>query len=217
VNGATVVVYEYSASAVAQLDATRVSSDGATFRGGVGPFGGSAVTVDWIAPPHHYQRGRVIVTYVGDDGAITRLLSTVLGPQFAGGATPGLPSGDGYLGLIQRFKAANATVTTIQHTAGTTVFSGTQPTVDGYELRVNGTIINAFAFTDDQAAATYAAHITGGNYSDPTSHTVLVVDYAAPPHFYRVGKVIALYVGSDRAILRLLASALGPPFAEEHF
>jgi hypothetical protein len=221
VNGATVDAYEYSAPAVAQLDAARVSSDGATFRGGAWPFGGSAVTVDWIAPPHDYRRGRVIVMYIGEDGAITRLLSAVLGPQFAGGATPSLsnfPSGDGYLRLIQRLRAYGATVATLQHMAGTTVFSRTQPTVDGYELRVNGSIINAFAFTDNQAAATtYAAHITGGNYSDPASHTDLLVDYAAPPHFYRMGKVIALYVGSDRAILRLLASALGPPFAEEHF
>jgi hypothetical protein len=175
------------------------------------------VTVDWIAPPHDYQRGRVIVIYTGDDEAITRLLTAVLGPQFAGGATPSLSSGDGYLGLIQRLQANGATVRTIQHMAGATVFSGTQPAVDGHELRVDGAIINTFEFTDDQAAASYAAHITGGNYSDPAFHTVLVVDYAAPPHFYRVGKVIARYVGSDRPILRLLASALGPPFAEEPF
>jgi hypothetical protein len=88
VNGAPVIVYEYSASAVAQLDAARVSADGATFQSGLWPLGGAAVTVDWIAPPHDYRRGRVIVTYIGDDGAITRLLSAVLGQQFAGGTTP---------------------------------------------------------------------------------------------------------------------------------
>lgn len=127
VNGAAVDVYEYSAPAVAQLDAARVSSDGATFRSGVWPFGGSAVTVDWIAPPHDYRRGRVIVAYVGDDGAIMRLLSAVLGTQFAGGTTPGMSSGDGYPTLIQRLQAANATVATIQHRLGRRSFAGRSP------------------------------------------------------------------------------------------
>jgi hypothetical protein len=88
VNGAQVVAYEYGTTVAAQLDAARVSPDGSTFRDGIGPFGGKAVSVDWIAPPHHFKKGRVIVTYIGDDVAIMRLLTSVLGPQFAGGAVP---------------------------------------------------------------------------------------------------------------------------------
>ena len=94
VNDTQVAAYEYGTAVAAQLDASRVSSDGATFRGGFWPFGGSAVTVDWIAPPHHYHRGQVIVTYIGNDVAITSLLTSVLGPQFAGGA---VASGGGSL------------------------------------------------------------------------------------------------------------------------
>jgi hypothetical protein len=85
VNGTQVAVYEYGTAVAAQFDAGRVSSDGSTFRGGFGPFGSRAVTVDWIAPPHHYTRGRVIVTYVGQDAGILQLLTSVLGRQFAGG------------------------------------------------------------------------------------------------------------------------------------
>ncbi len=88
VNGTQIAAYAYGTALAAQYDASRVSSDGSTFRGGVGPFGGTAVSVDWIAPPHHYHRDRVIVTYVGDDRAITALLTAVLGPQFAGGGVP---------------------------------------------------------------------------------------------------------------------------------
>jgi len=88
VNGAALAAYEYSTTWAAQLDAGRVSADGATTRGGFGPFGGSAVTVEWIAPPHHFRRGRVIVTYIGSDASILSLLTSVLGQQFAGGATP---------------------------------------------------------------------------------------------------------------------------------
>jgi hypothetical protein len=88
VNGAELAAYAYRTALAAQYDASRVSADGSTFRSGIWPFGGTAVTVDWIAPPHHYRRGRVIVSYIGDDSAITALLTSVLGPQFAGGSAP---------------------------------------------------------------------------------------------------------------------------------
>jgi hypothetical protein len=98
VNGAQVAVYEYGTTIAAQLDASRVSTDGSTFRSDFGPFGARAVTVDWIAPPHHYKRGWVIATYIGADVAIMRLLMTVLGPQFAGGASVlGPPFTDGHM------------------------------------------------------------------------------------------------------------------------
>ena len=42
-----------------------------------------------------------------------------------------------------------------------------------------------------------------------------VVDYIALPHFYKTGHVIALYVGRDAGILRLLRQVFGPPFAGE--
>lgn len=91
VDGAALAVYEYSATWEAQLDASRISADGATARRGFGPFGGSAVTVEWIAPPHHFRRGRVIVTAIGSDASILSLLTSILGKQFAGaGAPPGL-------------------------------------------------------------------------------------------------------------------------------
>jgi len=87
-NGAQVAAYEYGTTFAASMDAARISSDGSTARGGLGPFGGGAVTVDWIAPPHHYLKGRIIVTYVGADAGTLALLTATLGPQFAGGAIP---------------------------------------------------------------------------------------------------------------------------------
>ncbi len=90
VNGADLAAYEYSTTWAAQFDASRVSGDGATTRSGFGPFSGSAVTVEWIAPPHHFRRDRVIVTYIGSDAGILSLLTSILGQQFAGGTvTPG--------------------------------------------------------------------------------------------------------------------------------
>ena len=89
VNGAPVAVYEYGTIIAAQLDAARVTPDGATFRGGFGPLGGHGVVVEWVATPHHFMKGRVIATYIGDDARIVDLLTSVLGPQFAGGVSPG--------------------------------------------------------------------------------------------------------------------------------
>jgi hypothetical protein len=85
VNGERVDVHEYATTFFAAADAARVSPDGSTFRAGVGPLGGSAVSVDWVTPPHFYRSGRLIVQYVGTRAEMTGLLAQILGPQFAGG------------------------------------------------------------------------------------------------------------------------------------
>lgn len=213
IDGTQVAAYAYRTTLAAQLDAARVSSDGSTFHTGYGPFGGNALTIDWIAPPHHYLRGRVIVTYVGDDVTIMRLLASVLGPQFAGGA---VPNGNGYLWLVERLQAAGATVALLQYRPNQPVFAGTQPATDAHDIGVNGTAINVFEFADDQAAAAYASHIAGGDYHDPAAHEDIIVDYAALPHFYHQGTIVVLYVGSDGQMMHLLASVLGPPFTDGH-
>jgi hypothetical protein len=76
-------VHEYASASEAMADAARLSPDGSTYRRGpTGPI----VNVDWIAPPHIYRSGRIIVVYVGRDTALLRLLEALLGPQIAGGS-----------------------------------------------------------------------------------------------------------------------------------
>jgi hypothetical protein len=43
-----------------------------------------AAAVAWAAPPHFFRKGRAFVLYLGDDPAMLGLLTTLLGPQFAG-------------------------------------------------------------------------------------------------------------------------------------
>ena len=51
----------------------------------IGPDGNpSTMMITWVAPPHFYQAGRVIVLYVGDDAAMTHALTETLGAQVAG-------------------------------------------------------------------------------------------------------------------------------------
>jgi hypothetical protein len=70
-----VQLFEYASAADAQADAHQIRADGS----------GTATTiVDWVAPPHFFLKGRVLVIYVGNDAAVVSLLRGLLGPQFAG-------------------------------------------------------------------------------------------------------------------------------------
>jgi len=75
VNGEDVQVFEYSDEAAVEAEAELVSPDGSSI--------GTSM-VSWIAPPHFYKAGRIIVLYVGENPAITETLEIALGKQFAG-------------------------------------------------------------------------------------------------------------------------------------
>lgn len=76
VNGEDVQVFEYADAAAAQQEAATIAPDG-------GSVGTSMVT--WIATPHFYQSGRLIVLYVGENDQVTGPLESALGAQIAGG------------------------------------------------------------------------------------------------------------------------------------
>ncbi len=76
VNGENVHVFEYADAATANTEAALVSPSGS-------PVGTSSPR--WIATPHFYKAGRLIVLYVGDDTAVINVLEAVIGSQFAGG------------------------------------------------------------------------------------------------------------------------------------
>lgn len=75
VNGGDVQVFEYTDTAAADTEAALVSPDGSSI---------GTTMVSWVAAPHFYQTGKLIVLYVGDDTAVINVLETVLGSQFAG-------------------------------------------------------------------------------------------------------------------------------------
>ena len=76
VNGQDVQLFEYENEADAKAEADLVSPDG-------GSVGTSMMS--WIATPHFYNNGQLIVLYVGDHNDTIELLDGVLGSQFAGG------------------------------------------------------------------------------------------------------------------------------------
>ena len=74
-DGESVQVFEYDSAETLESDAVLVASDG-------GSIGTSMVT--WVATPHFYKKGRILVLYIGDNAETLELLESVLGPQFAG-------------------------------------------------------------------------------------------------------------------------------------
>jgi hypothetical protein len=74
-NTADLQLFEYPSASAASADARRIRPDGS---------GTATAIVDWIAPPHFFVKGQVMVLYVGSDSAVLSLLQSLLGPQFAG-------------------------------------------------------------------------------------------------------------------------------------
>jgi hypothetical protein len=74
-------IFEYADQAAAGADAAKVKPDG-TIEG---------YSVDWVASPHFYKMGRLIVIYLGDDTADLAALQGVLGDPFATAKVRRLP------------------------------------------------------------------------------------------------------------------------------
>jgi hypothetical protein len=74
-------IFEYADQAAAGTDAAKVKPDG-TIEG---------YSVDWVASPHFYKVGRLIVIYLGDDTADLAALQGVLGDPFATAKVRRLP------------------------------------------------------------------------------------------------------------------------------
>lgn len=93
---------------------------------------------------------------------------------------------------------------------------------EGTRLRISGANIQpaeiqTFEYETVSMAASDVSRITpGGEASwiepDGTGKSVKIT-WAGLPHFYRSGRLIALYVGADPAIIALLEDQFGPQFA----
>ena len=76
VNGGEVQVFEYQDADAAAAEAARVSPDGRSV---------AETWINWVATPHFYGSGKLVVLYLGDDSTVIDGLKAALGTQFAGG------------------------------------------------------------------------------------------------------------------------------------
>lgn len=81
--------------------------------------------------------------------------------------------------------------------------------VTGRMIQVRGGDVQVFSYSDPAAAAAQAARISADGATVGTAN----IHWIGPPHFYRHGVILVVYVGDDAQVLRALESALGPQFA----
>jgi hypothetical protein len=79
----------------------------------------------------------------------------------------------------------------------------------GQVLTVNGEDIQSFEFGSAEEANAVAETVSADGSSIGTS----MVGWIAPPHYYKAGKLIAIYVGSDGDVINALQEAMGSQFA----
>jgi hypothetical protein len=79
---------------------------------------------------------------------------------------------------------------------------------------VPGGELHVFGFPDEQTAKEAAARIQPDGYTIQNTMGInQAVDWAAPPHWYRLGNQIAVYIGMSSKVTDALEEAAGPQFA----
>jgi hypothetical protein len=129
---------------------------------------------------------------------------TVQGPQSHGGPVQDQVS------LIDALRSKNVTVDIsgtvsqpfLSPQSGTTVRLSGGPMTGAAELQL-------FEYGSASAASADANRISPDGGGTATTK----ISWVAPPHFFLKGRVMAVYVGSDSAVLSLLQSLLGAQFA----
>ncbi len=110
--------------------------------------------------------------------------------------------------FVKQLQARGAAVTLLQTHDQTPLF-----TAPLRLYRVDHAQVSVYEYSTERAAQTEAATISPGG--DRIGN--ILVDWWVAPHFYQMGRLIVLYVETERPILSLLSSILGPPFAEGHW
>lgn len=83
IDGERIQVYEYPDIEAAAAAAGRFSPDGGQISTNAG-----VLLVNWVATPHLYRSGCLLVVYLGDNPQTLAHLDRALGTPFAGGANP---------------------------------------------------------------------------------------------------------------------------------
>ena len=82
-------------------------------------------------------------------------------------------------------------------------------TPEGSIVTVNGADIQVFEYENAEAMESEASQVAPDGGSVGTS----MMMWVEAPHFYKSGRIIVLYIGSDTATLDLLQSVMGSQFA----
>ena len=81
--------------------------------------------------------------------------------------------------------------------------------VPGRAIKVDAEDVQVFQYSRTAAADAQATMVS----SDGGTIGMSKVNWMGPPHFYKIQKLIILYVGDDTKTLKVLDAALGSQFA----
>ncbi len=142
-------------------------------------------------------RARVLAGLV-----ILLVVSAACGGEPATVVSHGGPVTD-YVSLIDGLRAAGATV----EPAGTV----DQPffAVQGLMIKVDGGDVQVFEYGDAASMEDDAGDVSADGGSVGTS----MMAWVKPPHFYKMARLLVLYVGDDSGVMQLLEDVLGEQFA----
>ena len=83
---------------------------------------------------------------------------------------------------------------------------------------MNGERVETFEFASAEEADAAAGGVSATGSSIVTTMadgtgSASMITWAAPPHYYKAGKLIVIYVGSDSDVIDRLQYVMGPQFA----
>jgi hypothetical protein len=81
--------------------------------------------------------------------------------------------------------------------------------VEGQIITVNGAEVQVFEYESAEGMENAASQVAPDGGSIGTS----MLTWIETPHFYKTGRIIVIYIGSDEKILNLLQTIMGPQFA----
>jgi hypothetical protein len=105
--------------------------------------------------------------------------------------------------LISKLRAAGASVELVGEV--------NQPflSVTGTMIKLHGDDVQVFQYANAAAADAEAAPISRDGMAVGTRK----IFWVGPPHFFKQGRLLVLYVGNDDKVLKALEAALGRQFA----
>jgi hypothetical protein len=113
--------------------------------------------------------------------------------------------------------STDALISALQQQGATAVRGETLPrdsnpsfSTNAQIVRVNGGVTSVFEYPSVAAADRDAAKVS----RDGSAVGSTMITWVGPPHFFKSGRLIVVYAGSDAAVLQPLEAVLGPPFAQ---
>ena len=110
----------------------------------------------------------------------------------------------GYVDFVDALRAAGATVEPVGEVEQA-FFS-----VKGQKILVNGAEVQVFEYADESARKSDSDLIS----TDGTNIGTSMITWVDQPNFWAKGRIIALYIGKDPALMDLLSGVLGEPITQ---